>query len=273
MPELPEVETVRRDLEQAFVGCQMVGVEAPGLIRLRRHSLPSELRARTEGRTLMGVGRWGKYLLLGLDSGDDVVVHLGMSGQLRAVPSQAPTLPHTHVVVTWAGAGQLRLVDPRAFGELFVTDRRRVELAHLGVDAMDPGLTARRWGAALAGRRVRLKALLMDQRFVAGIGNLYADEILWSAKLGADGRACDLTSREAGRLWRAMRVTLTAAIEYRGSSLADAQYRDLAGAVGRYQAFHQAYGREGLACRRCRSTIVRVRAGGRSAFSCPRCQR
>lgn len=278
MPELPEVETVRADLERAGVGLVIERVTAPGVHRLRRHTQAPELVTRVEGRRLVGVRRRGKYLVGDLDNGDALVVHLGMSGQLRWVEDPGhPLAPHTHVVLGWEGGSQLRLVDPRTFGELFVTTpeagRRAVpELAHLGFDALDCGLSWPQAAALLATRRTRIKPLLMDQRFIAGIGNLYADEILWAARLGADRPARDLAADEVRRLWRARRAVLTTAIAHRGSSLADAQYRDLAGAVGGYQALHQAYGREGMACRRCRTPIVRATAAGRSSFWCPHCQ-
>jgi formamidopyrimidine-DNA glycosylase len=277
MPELPEVETVRRDLERDFVGKRIEDLAAGGVHRLRRHSPVPELVARVCGRRLVGVRRRGKYLIADLDSGDAMVMHLGMSGQLRQSPIDAPLAPHTHVVLRWEGGSQLRLVDPRAFGELFVTAAdpvtgRIAELAHLGFDALDNRLTWSQAALLFAGRRTRLKPLLMDQRFLAGIGNLYADEILWASRLRADRPACDLDGTEVRRLWRTRRSTLCRAIDHRGSSLTDRQYRDLSGSVGGYQAFHQAYGREGLPCRRCRTLIIRVMAAGRSGFSCPSCQ-
>lgn len=277
MPELPEVETIRTDLELAYCGRRIAQVSAAGVHRLRRHSQAPELVERVAGRRVTHVRRRGKYLVVMLDSGDALVLHLGMSGQLRRGEPGTLLAPHTHVIIDWEGGGQLRYVDPRAFGELFVSapdagEGRIPEIAHLGPDALDNSLTWRQVAVFLAVRRTRLKPLLMDQRFLAGIGNLYADEILWAARLPADRRACDLGDGEVRRLWRARRAVLEAAIAHRGSSLADEQYRDLSGIVGGYQAFHQAYGREGEACRRCRMTIVRVKAAGRSSFSCPRCQ-
>lgn len=277
MPELPEVETVRRDLERDFVGKRIEHIDAAGVHRLRRHSPAPELAARVAGRRLVGVRRRGKYLVADLDGGDVLVMHLGMSGQLRRTSPDAPLAPHSHVVLHWEGDCQLRFVDPRTFGELFVTASDPVtgkvaELAHLGHDALDNRLTWSQAALLFAARRTRLKPLLMDQRFLAGIGNLYADEILWASRLRADRPAGDLGGDEVRRLWRTRRSTLRLAIDHRGSSLADSQYRDLSGAVGGYQAFHQAYGREGLPCRRCRTPIVRVMAAGRSGFSCPRCQ-
>jgi formamidopyrimidine-DNA glycosylase len=184
---------------------------------------------------------------------------------------------HTHVVITFTQAGQLRFVDPRTFGELFVTrqddlEKAVPELAHLGFDPVDDVMSWTRFGALLANRHAQLKPLLMDQRFVAGIGNIYSDEILFAAGLKYDRPSDSLSAQEVRRLYRGMVETLSEAIKHRGSSLADEQYRDLFGEVGDYQGQHQVYDREGLACRRCRHEIVRLKVGGRSSFMCEVCQ-
>ncbi|MGC8463737.1 MAG: bifunctional DNA-formamidopyrimidine glycosylase/DNA-(apurinic or apyrimidinic site) lyase [Acidimicrobiales bacterium] len=279
MPELPEVETIRRDLQGEVVGRKIKSVEVRNGRTVRRHPSAKHFRARLEGRTITSVGRAGKYLLLGLDNGETLVVHLGMSGQLqRAKSGKEPKAPHTHAVLTFAQGGQLRFVDPRTFGELFVAEPppdatgRLAELAHLGFDPLEDVMSWDRFWALLAKRNAGLKALLMDQEFVAGIGNMYADEILFAAGLRYDRVSSSLSSQEVRRLQRAMVETLTEAIKHRGSSLADAQYRDLFGEVGDYQGQHQVYDREGQPCRRCRATIVRVRSGGRSTFLCEHCQ-
>jgi len=279
VPELPEVETIRRDLQGEVVGRKIKSVEVRNGRTVRRHPSAKHFRARLEGRTITSVGRAGKYLLLGLDNGETLVVHLGMSGQLqRAKSGKEPKAPHTHAVLTFAQGGQLRFVDPRTFGELFVAEPppdgtgRLAELAHLGFDPLEDVMSWDRFWALLAKRNAGLKALLMDQEFVAGIGNMYADEILFAAGLRYDRVSSSLSSQEVRRLQRAMVETLTEAIKRRGSSLADAQYRDLFGEVGDYQGQHQVYDREGQPCRRCRATIVRVRSGGRSTFLCEHCQ-
>ncbi len=278
MPELPEVETIRRDIDQLFVGRRIEAVAATGQRSVRRHPDPAEFEERTRGRRLVSTRRRGKYILLDLDDSDVVVAHLGMSGQLLAVAGDAPTIKHTHVVLRFSGPLNLRFVDPRTFGQMFVsagsaTDERLPELAHLGFDPLDERVDPKGLARLLAPRRVRLKPLLMDQRFVAGIGNMYADEILFAARLRSDRIASELSTAEVRRLRAAMADTLGAAIQHRGSSLADEQYRDLFGAVGQYQHLHQVYDREGLPCSRCPGTIVRVKYGGRSSFFCPRCQR
>ena len=278
MPELPEVETIRRDLDKEVVGKRIKQVEVTGLRSIRRQKTKDSFTSRLEGRKITAVQRRGKYLLLRLEGGDVLVVHLGMSGQLlRAKSAKEPREKHTHVVVSFTQGGQLRYVDPRTFGELFVTaiddlEQAVPELAHLGFDPLEDVMSWNRFGELLQARRARLKPLLMDQRFLAGLGNLYADEILWAAGLRYDRSSESLSSQEVRRLYRAIFETLQDAIKHRGSSLADEQYRDVFGDVGEFQSLHKVYDREGQPCRRCRSPIVRIKTQGRSTFMCPQCQ-
>jgi formamidopyrimidine-DNA glycosylase len=279
VPELPEVETLRRDLEKEVVGKRIRQVEVTGMRSIRRHPNKKHFIGKLEGHKITAVQRRGKYLLLRLDSGDILVVHLGMSGQLLRAKGGAkdPAPKHTHVVLTFTQGGALRFVDPRTFGEMFVTtpdelEEQVPELAHLGFDPVDTVMSWTRFGDMLAARRAKLKPLLMDQKFVAGVGNIYSDEILWAAGLRYDRVSDQLSSQEVRRLYRAMLETLQEAIKHRGSSLADEQYRDLFGEMGDYQSQHKVYDREGQACRRCRSTITRIRVNGRSSFMCPQCQ-
>lgn len=278
MPELPEVETIRRDLEKLAVGKRIKAAEVLGARSVRRHPDPKDFVARLESRKITSVARRGKYIVVGLDSEDVLVVHLGMSGQLlKAKGPKEPMEKHTHVCVTFTQGGQVRFVDPRTFGEMFVTQAAGLEdsvpeLAHLGFDPIDDVMSWTNFGERLQARKSTLKALLMDQRFVAGIGNLYSDEILFAAGLRYDRSSETLSSQEIRRLYRSMVETLQEAIKHRGSSLADEQYRDLAGSLGTYQGEHKVYDRENKACRRCRSQVVRVKVNGRSTFLCPQCQ-
>ncbi len=277
MPELPEVETIRRDVDREFVNKRIKRVEVNRDRSVRRHHDPKDFVLRVEGRKLLGTRRRGKYLLFKLDNGDVMVAHLGMSGQLLRANPKDPLEKHTHVVLSFVSAPQLRFVDPRTFGELFVTTPERLEeevpeLAHLGFDPIDDQMAWTRFGDMLSARKTKLKALLLDQRFVAGIGNMYADEILFTAGLRHDRNSDTLTPQEVRRLYRSIVETLQEAIKHRGSSLVDEQYRDLFGEVGAFQRMHNVYNREGLACPRCRATIVRVKVNGRSAFFCPHCQ-
>ncbi len=278
MPELPEVETIRRDLEKEIVGRRIKSVEVTGTRSIRRHKTKADFIGRLEGLKVGSIRRAGKYLLIGLEGDDILVVHLGMSGQLqRAKGPKDPLGKHTHVVITFTQGGQLRFIDPRTFGELFATttgalDDQVPELAHLGFDPLDDMMSWDAFGRLLASRHGALKPLLMDQKFVAGIGNMYADEILFAAGLRYDRLSDSLSAQEIRRLYRGMVETLTDAVKHRGSSLADEQYRDLHGEIGDYQGQHQVYDREGQACRRCRHTVVRVKLAGRSTFLCEHCQ-
>jgi formamidopyrimidine-DNA glycosylase len=278
IPELPEVETIRRDLEKEIVGRKIKEVEVHGLRSIRRHGSKKKFADALNGRKVTGVGRKGKYLLSRLDDGNVLVIHLGMSGQLLRAKTAREKMPkHTHVVIVFTQGGQLRYVDPRTFGELFVTapedvDKEVPELAHLGIDPLEDALSWAVFGNMLAARRAKLKPLLMAQKFVAGIGNIYSDEILWTAGLRHDRASDSLTSQEVRRLYRAMVETLQDAVKYRGSSILDEQYVDLFGEIGQYQTHHNVYGREGLACSRCRGTIERLKLANRSSFYCPDCQ-
>ncbi len=299
MPELPEVETLRQDLGKEVVNKKIKSVAVTNGRSVRRHPSAKQFRALLEGRTIKSVGRLGKYLLLFLDNKDTLVLHLGMSGQLLRVKSAKEPKPrHTHVVVTFVQGDELRYVDPRTFGEMFVSSprvdeavangsslpvgmasadgaalRRQVpELAHLGFDPIEDLMSWDRFGLLLRRRRTGLKALLMDQEFVSGIGNLYSDEILFTAGLRYDRPSDGLSATEVRRLYRAMVETLNDAIKHRGSTLVDEQYRDLFGEAGDYQGSHQVYDREGEPCRRCRNPIVRAKVAGRSTFFCQHCQ-
>jgi formamidopyrimidine-DNA glycosylase len=272
VPELPEVETVRRDLAKEFAGRRVSQVVVTGLRSVRRHASKEEFIARLKKRRIDGVRRKGKFLLMDLDDGNVLVAHLRMSGQLLRAEVGDPMQKHTHVVITFDDCLQLRFVDPRTFGELFVTIGEVPELAHMGPDPLDEVMDEEHFGRLLAARRTKLKALLMDQRFVAGIGNIYSDEVLWSARIRFDRPAESLSPGEVSRLHVAMVDTLRDAIVHRGSSLADEQYRDLFGAIGDYQSRHQVYDREAEACSRCGTAIVRMKANGRSTYFCTRCQ-
>jgi len=299
VPELPEVETLRQDLSKEVVAKKIKAVAVTNGRSVRRHPSAKQFRALLEGRTIKSVGRLGKYLLCTLDNKDTLVIHLGMSGQLLFVKSaKEPKPKHTHVVLSFTQGGELRYVDPRTFGEMFVSSpelagqtangsslpagtatgdgaalRRQVpELAHLGFDPIEDVMSWDRFGLLLRRRRSALKSLLMDQEFVSGIGNLYSDEILFSAGLRYDRQSDDLSATEVRRLYRAMVETLTEAIKHRGSTLVDEQYRDLFGEAGDFQGSHQVYDREGEPCRRCRNPIVRAKTGGRSTFYCEHCQ-
>lgn len=277
MPELPEVETIRRDLEKESVGRRIKSVEVFGDRAIRRHKSAKELIARLDGEKINSVSRKGKYLLISVGDTETLVIHLGMSGQLLKAAVKDPMAPHTHVVITFTQGGQIRFVDPRTFGEVFVVATDAIateapELLEMGFDPLEDIMSWDLFGARIIAKKAKLKTLLMDQKFIAGIGNLYSDEILWAAGLRFDRSTETLTTQEVRRLYRSIVETIHDAVKHRGSSLADEQYRDLYGRTGNYQSEHKAYAHEGDACRRCRGVIVREKWSSRSTYFCPSCQ-
>jgi formamidopyrimidine-DNA glycosylase len=277
VPELPEVETVRRGLDSFAIGQRVDRVEVTGRRTIRRQSI-AEFQADLTGRTLVAARRRGKYLLVDLDDGAVLVIHLRMSGQLLVCDAAAETLPHTHVRLSLSDGRELRFVDPRTFGELFITDdlderRLPLVLSALGRDPIVDDFEPAVLGGLLHGRKVALKAFLLDQHQVCGIGNIYADEICFAAKLSPLRRTETLKKADIARLARAVGTVLHAAIAASGSTLRDARYRDLMGGLGNYQDSHATYDRAGLPCVVCGRLIVRSKVAGRSTYFCPRCQR
>jgi formamidopyrimidine-DNA glycosylase len=276
MPELPEVETIRHDLEREITGKKIKSVEITGA-RTSRRAEAAVLSSRLEGRTVKAVRRRGKYLLIVLDSGEWLVIHLRMSGQLLKATAKQPRPKHTHATLVLASGVEIRFVDPRTFGELFVVHPDNIaeeapDLADLGWDPVEEPLPWVELGRMLVRRHQQLKNLLTDQKVIAGIGAIYSDEILHAAGLRPDHLSDAVTTQEIRRLHRSILEILFAAIGARGSSLADEQYVDLNGKMGSYQTQHQVYARDGQACLRCRGTIVKEKWAGRSTYFCPSCQ-
>ena len=280
MPELPEVETVRRGLDARLVGRRFERVEVGRERTVRRTSRQALIDGLT-GATVLDTRRRGKYLLLGLDTGDDVMIHLRMSGRVLLHDPSEPRPAHTHVAALLAGPPtlELRFVDPRTFGEVVVFDPANVaveipDLAKLGVDPITDGMERATLRRILLGRRRQLKALLLDQHVIAGIGNIYCDEILHAARVRPDRLSDTLTGQEITRLHAQIHRVLTEAIEAGGSTLADTQYVDVEGNGGQFQLSHRVYDRAGQPCLTCgTSRITRVVHAGRSTCFCPRCQR
>ena len=278
MPELPEVETVRRGLQRHLVGRRVERVEV-GRERTVRRTSREALIDGLSGTMIVGADRRGKYLLLPLDSGDTAMIHLRMSGQVLLAPAGADRPAHTHVVLHLDDGHEAWFVDPRTFGEVVVFDPDRVafelpELAHLGVDPIAEQFDATVLRRALGTTARALKPLLLDQHVVAGIGNIYADEILHRARLRPDRAASSLDSRRRRALATAIVEVLSEAIDAGGSTLGDAQYVDLMGEGGSYQDDHRVYGRGGERCLTCgRGWVRRSVTAGRGTHWCPVCQR
>ena len=278
--ELPEVEVMRRDLEKDVVGRRVKTAEVKtsrnAMRVIRRHGKRKEFTSRVEGRKLTKVERRGKYLLVHLDSGDVLVTHFGMSGQFQRGNGRVAIEPHTHVVLTFQQGGDLRFIDPRTFGEMFVTsadDLGKVkELQHIAIDPLDQVFTWPTFQYLLAERAAKMKQLMMDQKFISGLGNIYSDEVLFAAGLRYDRVSDTLSSQEVRRLYRAIQETLQEAIKLRGTTLDDEAYVDLFGKPGEYQSELKVYGREGEPCRRCRNPIQTVKVSQRTSYFCPQCQ-
>ncbi len=276
MPELPEVETVRRALAPAMEDRQILHahVGRPDL----RWPLPDRLASRLEGRVVGGLQRRGKYVLLPLDQGETMLLHLGMSGSIRIHQAQPPIGKHDHIVLTMgsgmANAAESWIVfnDPRRFGWL---DLYRGEvhpmLVDMGPEPLGNSFSADHLVAALAGRKGPIKTALLDQALVAGIGNIYACEALFMAGLSPRRKAGTIRGGRADRLVAAIRSVLASAIEDGGTSLRD--HLQPGGEIGYFVQRLTVYGRDGQLCGTCGATIRRITQSGRSSFYCPDCQR
>lgn len=273
MPELPEVENVRRSLSAAVAGATIAAVRLGAFTGCIAAPAPDEFVARVTGRRITGFGRRGKYLLIALDNGDTIAVHLRMTGELAVTSPEAPTGKHHHLTFVLDDGRELRFSDTRKFGRLtLLTPDEAAELDRsLGPEPLDDRFTAERFAAMLAARSRTVKALLLDQTFLAGVGNIYADEALFAAGIHPLRPANSLTLSEAARLLDAIRVTLAAAIDRGGTTLRD--YRDGLGRPGNNQHYLHIYHlAEGDPCPRCGEPIARVVVAQRGTRFCPRCQ-
>lgn len=270
MPELPEVETVVRSLAGELVGRRVVRVTLRE--RRLRGGVARDFPARLEGRRIVRLERRGKYVLARLDDGAVWLVHLGMTGQLTLGSASRPDRVHDHVVVAFDDGRLLTFNDARRFGRVAVVacDRLRDEAGD-GIDPLTDGFTPDSLFSLTRHRRTSIKALLMDQRRVAGLGNIYVNEILFHAGIRPRRRAGRLARAECERLVASTRLVLEEAIERGGSSISD--YRDGLGRAGEFQLRHHVYDRAEEPCRRCGVRIRRQVHAGRASFYCPRCQR
>ena len=276
MPELPEVEVIRRDLDREAVGRRIKEVEVRLPRIVRRHKNKKDFIDALVGRKIVKVDRRGKYLLAHLDSSDVLVMHLGMSGRIERSTGRKAMEKHTHVVLRLQPGGDLRFIDIRTFGEMFVATSDGLEgvkeLQHIALDPLGDAFTWQLFSELLVSRNVKLKSLLMDQKFISGLGNIYSDEVLWTAGLRHDRSSATLTSQEVRRLYRAMQEVLQEGIRHGGVTLEDETYRDLHGKAGEFQNHLKVYAQEGKPCRRCRTPVTRERWGNRSTYFCPQCQ-
>jgi formamidopyrimidine-DNA glycosylase len=277
MPELPEVETVARGLEREVAGRKILSVT---LGKTDFIDDPAEVERELPGRTILRVERYGKFLLLRLSSGEEpekgqeetaLLVHLGMTGTLMPRPASEPQAKHTHVVMLLDDGRELRYIDPRRFGRVAYLrgETLRAELQRFGADPLEAGL--KEFTQRIRERHARIKALLLDQKVLRGVGNIYADESLWKAKIHPAHLGERLKNEQVEELYAVLQEILRKAIVLRGSSISD--FLDAEGLPGEYQRHHRVYGREAKPCFRCRTPIRRVIVAGRSSYFCPNCQR
>jgi formamidopyrimidine-DNA glycosylase len=274
MPELPEVEVLRRSLLRRLPGRRIVRVEtrAP---TLREPLDRRRLRRLLEGRRVEALRRRAKYLLIDVDGDATLIVHLGMSGRLTVVAGEEPYEEHEHFLCRLDDGRRLRLVDPRRFGLVFASRRGELaadrHFAHLGVEPLDGGLTGRYLAERVRGRRAPIKGFLMDAGVVVGVGNIYASETLWRAGVHPRRSTARISATAWERLAAETRAVLGDAIAQGGTTLND--FADGDGNAGYFQVALAVYGREGEPCGRCGRTIRRLVQAGRSTFYCPGCQR
>jgi formamidopyrimidine-DNA glycosylase len=272
VPELPEVETVRRRLEPVLVGRRFDRVEILDP-RLTRPEDPLEVAAELVGERVEAVDRRGKYVVVRFESGRALLVHLRMTGSLLHVDEVPEDDPHLRAVVRLDDGSDVIYRDVRRFGTWLLAEAGEEQPyldARLGREPLAPAFTVKRLGEALAGRRAPVKAAILDQRRLAGVGNIYADEALWRARIHPRRPAGELDEEELRALHRGIRAALKAGIARQGATLRD--YRTPDGGSGRMQHEFKVYGREGEPCERCGRPIEKTRAAGRGTWFCPGCQ-
>lgn len=279
MPELPEVETVARGLRATVLGRRILSVT------LRKTDFiddPSLIERHLPGRRIDAVDRYGKFMLVRLSeaqneesaNGDSasssLLVHLGMTGHIASTAAAQPLEKHTHAIFALDDGRELRYTDARRFGRLayFSAEMLPAELEGFGAEPLL--VTAEDFATRIGSRHSRIKALLLDQSVLRGVGNIYADESLWRAKIHPAKLGVNLGKKQLSELRRGLQKILEKAIAMRGSSIVD--FTDAEGEPGEYQQHHRAYGREGKKCYRCGTLIRRAIVAGRSSFFCPKCQ-
>src|SRR3989449_9430052 len=278
MPELPEVETVARGLRQTILGRRILSVT---LGKTDFIDDPAALEQNLPGREIEAVERYGKFMLLRLSAAGEetrvttngdaapasLLVHLGMTGQIAPAPAAQPLEKHTHVCLLLDDGRELRYTDARRFGRIAYLTKALLaeELTGFGADPLE--VSKEEFAERVCARRARIKALLLDQSVLRGVGNIYADESLWRARIHPARLGTKLNRKQAETLRRALQNILRKAIVMRGSSISD--FLDAAGEPGEYQRHHRAYGREGKKCYRCKTVIRRAIVAGGSRYFCP----
>ena len=280
MPELPEVEVIRRDLEKEIVGRRVKDVEVrPGsraMKVVRRHGRRKEFQDLLTGARVDAIDRAGKSIALELDNGQVLVIDMGDAGTLLKTSASDALASHTHILIGFTIGGQLRYIDPTLAGEVYVEPKEDFVTHKKELAALDPldnqPFTWHHFSSILEAREVPLKELLMDGDFICGLGDIYSDEVLFVAGLRYDRSSRELSSQDVRRLYRALMETLQDALKARGTTWGRQEFRDLSGNPGQFQLELKVYELDGEACRRCRNTIVRQEFGERFTYFCPQCQ-
>ena len=280
MPALPEVEVIKRDLEREIVGRRVKDVDVrpgPKAMRLiRRHGRRKEFKDLLVGAKVEGVDRIGTYLALQLDNANALVINLGPAGLLMKTSTSEELPSHTHLVIGFTIGGQLRVVDPKITGEVYVAPLDELERIRSEEKAIDPlddePFTWNHFSALLEEHKKPMKELLMDDQFFCGLGDVYSDEVLFAAGIRPDRSSDTLSSQDVRRLYRALMETIQDAVRARGTSAGDVEFTDLQGDPGQYQLELKVYEREGESCRRCRNVVVREEFNDAHTYFCPQCQ-
>lgn len=274
MPELPEVETVKRTLEKKIKGLIITDVEI-AMPKIIRDTAPEDFKKAVTGKKILRLARRGKYLIIFLAAENVLVIHLRMTGRLVYTEASQPVPRHTHLIFHLSDGYQLRFNDVRQFGRFILATNKTLNqvkgLKDLGPEPLEKDFTRDFLRRELKRKRTRIKPLLLDQTFVAGLGNIYADESLHRARLHPERLACNLLPREVAKLYHAICEVLREGIDNRGTSVRD--YVDGDGRTGSFQELLRVYNREGEKCHRCGTTIARMKVGGRSSYFCPACQK
>ncbi len=274
MPELPEVETVLRSLETKTLDCTIIDVQVLEEKIIKRPA-PEQFKQLLQGQKIIGFIRQGKYLIMEIGDSMLLVVHLRMTGRLICSENPPPVNKHTHVIFYLDQGKEIHFQDIRKFGTMHLINREELDcfppLMVLGCDALDPQLTPELFLEKFKGRKGQVKGLLLNQSFIAGLGNIYANEVLYKAGIQPQRSADSLSIQEKKQLYEAIHSILESAIEYRGTTLQD--YVDGDGKQGEFQNKLQVHSRAGKQCLSCGESIIRIKQGGRSSFYCPSCQK
>jgi formamidopyrimidine-DNA glycosylase len=271
MPELPEVETIVRGLKRTVLGKKIKAIKIVPSRVLQNN--PGYLKQNLTGLKIMSVKRRGKNIILQLSGGNLILIHLGMTGNLIYLKRPAPLKKHDHLNMEFSDKSQLRYNDPRKFGKFKLVKSTRIEnigdLKSLGPEPLE--ITENDFIRLVQTRKGRIKSTLLNQKFIAGIGNIYADEVLFEAKIHPEEKPCNISPNRLKKLHQAIQKILKKAIKSGGSSIDN--YLDIEGRQGLFQLQHKVYGKKGRPCLRCGTKIKRIVVSQRSSYFCPECQK